>query len=261
MAAGTAAIIGFASQAAGGIYSLHQAGEMRREQKEAEKKAAKSMEEARRRLEVNYFKELSIHKETYELQREAALSSSGMALEAAREGDPRGVGATAGRMQMANNELQGGIRSGMAGDMFEIDKMVATEDARLRDANVGLDMGEIEGAQLAASDAWKGRQAHLASGVGAIAGAFADGFEDIHLYHFSDEARGARKDRRGDLANSIRSRLTPPGRTDKSPSDVKKPWDASNPWDEKGNYWTGPSMGNPMDFGYDPWHRYPHMYR
>jgi hypothetical protein len=54
---------------------------------------------------------------------------------------------------MAQNEAQAGIRTAMGKELTEIERLKVAEDARLRDLNVQLDLGEVEGAQMAARNA------------------------------------------------------------------------------------------------------------
>jgi len=145
-------IIGIALGATGTALSFSQAGKARRAARDAESKAAEQMRLARKRLEVNYLDELAIQKEPYELAREAALQQGATALEAAREGDQRGVAATAGRLEVAQDAAQGQIRAQMGREMSNLDRLVAEEDARLRDLNVQLDLGEVAGFQAKAAN-------------------------------------------------------------------------------------------------------------
>ena len=54
---------------------------------------------------------------------------------------------------MAQNEAQAGVRTAMGTEMDAIQKLQLGEDSRLRDVGVQLDLGEAEGAQLAAQNA------------------------------------------------------------------------------------------------------------
>jgi len=96
---------------------------------------------------------LGIQKEPYELQREALLQQGAMGVEAGREGDVRGAAATVGRVQMAQQEAQAGIRTAMGQELTDLAKLTAAEESRLRDVGVGLDLEEVAGAQLAAANA------------------------------------------------------------------------------------------------------------
>jgi hypothetical protein len=147
-----AAGIGIASSLGGAAMSFTQANKQQKLQKEAESEAEKAMASARGRLDVNYMNALSVQKEPYELQREAMISQGTQATDAAQESE-RGAAAGAGRVQMAQNEAQSGIRTAMGKELTEIERLKVAEDARLRDLNVQLDLGEVEGAQMAARNA------------------------------------------------------------------------------------------------------------
>jgi hypothetical protein len=147
-----AAGAGLAATGATTAMSFTQANKQKKLQKEAEAEADKAMALAREKLSVNYMDALSIQKEPYELQREAMISQGTQATDAAQESE-RGAAAGAGRVQMAQNEAQGGIRTAMGKELTEIERLKVAEDARLRDLNVQLDLGEVEGAQMAARNA------------------------------------------------------------------------------------------------------------
>ena len=156
IATGTATLIAAgAGLAATGVttgMSFSQANKQKKLQSQAEAEATKAMEKARASLKVNYMDALSIQKEPYELQREAMIAQGAQTIDAA-QGSERGTAAAAGRVQMAQDEAQGGIRTAMGKELTEIERLKVAEDARLRDLNVQLDLGEVEGAQMAARNA------------------------------------------------------------------------------------------------------------
>jgi len=147
-----AAGIGIASSLGGAAMSFTQANKQQKLQQEAEAEALKAMIQARGRLDVNYMDALSVQKEPYELQREAMLAQGTQAIDAAQESE-RGTAAAAGRVQMAQNEAQGGIRTEMGKELTEIERLKVAEESRLRDLQTQLDLGEVEGAQMAARNA------------------------------------------------------------------------------------------------------------
>ena len=98
-------------------------------QQKAEKAASDALADARKRLDVNYLEGLSIPKEAYELEREALLSSGEQALRAGVEGSTRGAAATAGRVQMAQQQGQRRVASAMGQELFGLQKLAASEDA------------------------------------------------------------------------------------------------------------------------------------
>lgn len=176
MAATTAAIVGLTATGISTAMSFTQAAKQQQLYRQANAKAEQAMQEARKKLEVNYMDQLSIMKEPYELQRQAMLVQGAQSLEAAREAD-RGAAATAGRLQAMQNEQQQGIRTAMGQELMALEKLSADEESRLRDINVQLDLGEVQGAQLAAADAQKAKAAAMTQGfqgMGMMAGYAAE---------------------------------------------------------------------------------------
>lgn len=147
-----AAGIGLAATAGSTTMSFLQAGKQKSAMRNAERDADQAMQEARKKLEVNFYDNLSIQKEPYELEREALLSQGAQAIQAGVESE-RGAAATAGRIQMAQQEGQAGVRSAFGQELTALERMSAQEESRLRDVGAQLDLGEVEGAQLAAANA------------------------------------------------------------------------------------------------------------
>ena len=147
-----AAGIGIASSLGGAAMSFTQANKQRKLEKQAVAEADKAMASARARLDVNYMNALSVQKEPYELQREAMLAQGTQATDAAQESE-RGAAAGAGRVQMAQNEAQGDIRTAMGKELTEIERLKVAEDSRLRDLQTQLDLDVAAGAELAARNA------------------------------------------------------------------------------------------------------------
>lgn len=144
--------------------SFAQAGKQRKLQREAQAEANKAMQEARKKLEVNFYDQLGIQKEPYELEREALLASGAQAIEAGVESE-RGAAATAGRVQLAQQQGQRQIAAAMGQEMLGLEKLSAQEESRLRDMGVQLDLGEVQGAQLAARDAQQAAAAATTQGL------------------------------------------------------------------------------------------------
>jgi hypothetical protein len=188
MAIGTAAAIGIGLSVASTTMSFVQAGNQKKAQRQAEKDASMAMQEARQKLEVNYYDKLSIQKEPYELEREALLAQGAQAIQAGVESE-RGAAATAGRIQMGMNEAQGGIRSAMGQELSNLEKLSAQEDSRLRDVGTQLDLEEVAGAQLAAANAQElGAQA-MSQGMQGVTSIGQQVYEQIPLYQKSQSAK------------------------------------------------------------------------
>ena len=115
-----AAGVGMAISAGTAGASFAQAGKQRQLQKQAENDAAQALEEARKRTEVNYYEQLGINKEPYALEREALLVQGATGMQAAMEGDERGVAATAGRIQAEQNQAQEQNRIAYSKDISDL---------------------------------------------------------------------------------------------------------------------------------------------
>lgn len=148
--------------------SFIQAGKQRRQQKEAEAAAVKAMNEARARLDVNYYEGLSIAKEPFELAREQALVQGAMGVEAVREADQRGAAAGVGRIQMAQEQSAAATRADMSQQMQRLEEITAQEEARLAGQKASLDLAEAQGAQLAARDAQEASQQAMQQGLAGV---------------------------------------------------------------------------------------------
>jgi len=181
-----AAGVGIASSLGGAAMSFTQANKQQKLQKEAESEADKAMAEARGRLDVNYMNALSVQKEPYELQREAMVAQGAQAIDAAQESE-RGTAAAAGRVQMAQKEAQAGIRTDMTKELTEIERLKVAEEARLRDLNVQLDLGEVEGAQMAARNAQEMAAQATAQGFEGVTSAATQAANLVPLYGYKKD--------------------------------------------------------------------------
>jgi hypothetical protein len=79
----------------------------------------------------------------------------------------------------------------MGQELQSIEKAVAEEDARLRDLNVQLDLGEIQGAQQAAADAEAKAAAQTAAGIQGAVSTVQQGIQMIPLYGQNTDAQMA----------------------------------------------------------------------
>ena len=181
------AIGGLAISAGSTAMSFAQASKQSKLQRQAEAKAAQAMAEAKKKLSVNFAKNLSIQKEPYELAREAMLSSGAQAIQAGVESD-RGAEVSAGKVQMAQNEGQGQIRATMGEELMGIQKDIINEESRLRDLGVQLDLGEVEGQQLIARDAQEAKSAAMAEGFQGLGSTLQQGLDMVPLYQKNKNA-------------------------------------------------------------------------
>jgi len=180
------AVGGLAMTAASTTMSFVQAGEQKKKQRQAEAAAAAAMAEAKKKLEINYTDELAIQKEPYELQREAMLSQGNLLTQAGVESE-RGASATAGKVMMAQNEAQAGIRTEMGKELTDINEKRVAEQSRLRDLGVQLDLGEVEGQQMMAANAEEAATAATAQGFQGLTSMAQQGLSMMPLY-FKDSS-------------------------------------------------------------------------
>lgn len=162
----TAASIASTAASAGGSFA--QARRSRKLMEDAQREAAESVREARKRGEVNYYDQLAIAKSPYDLEREAMVASAAQAMEAAREASQRGVAATAGRLQQYQARGQRDIASRMESEAQRIEQVKAAEGSRMADMMYNLSMEEAAGAQLAARGAEAARAAALKQGFESV---------------------------------------------------------------------------------------------
>jgi hypothetical protein len=172
--------------------SFSDASKQRKAATTARLEADKAIQEARRRAEENVYKALSLSKEPYDRAREAALVQGAQAIEAGVESE-RGAAATAGRIQMAQNELQRDISGEQTQQIQDLNMTVAEEDARLKDFAAKVSMAEAEGAQLAMRDAEDRRAASMTQGVQGVASTAGQVGQSLNLYQKSKGAKGFQK--------------------------------------------------------------------
>jgi hypothetical protein len=168
--------------AAGSAFSFSEAGKQNKLARQAQRDAAKALEEAKKKLEVNMMKGLSIAKEPYELEREALLQAGASALQSGVEADPRGAAATAGRVVQAQQQASAEQRAAMAQEMQNLDLLEAQEEANLQRQRVGLDIGEARGQQMMAADARAAAAAATQAGVQGLVDMGTTLFQGSDLY-------------------------------------------------------------------------------
>ena len=170
------------SSIGGGIMSFRDANRFKNIQKEAEEAADISMANARKALGVNFFEELGIQKEKYELEREANLMQAKQATTALQEAGSRELLGGIGRVALAQQKGEQAIRTAMGKEMSDLQMKTAQEESRLRDVGVQLDLAEVAGAQEAAARAEEQAALQRKRGLEATLGAVQQGLSLIPLY-------------------------------------------------------------------------------
>ncbi len=185
------AIAGLAITVGTTTASFIQAGKQKKLAEDAATKADDAMKDARAALDVNYFEDLAINKEAYELERDATLQAEAGALQALQESGQRGVAGGVGRLALAGQKQQAATRTAMAKELGDLEKLTAQEDSRLRDLGVQLDLEEVAGAQQAAAQAEEMRAAKISEGIQGIGSAAQQGLSMVPLYQQKQTAQRA----------------------------------------------------------------------
>ena len=172
--------------------SFAQASKQRKKMDAANQKAEEMMLEARKKLDKNVFEDLDVDKELYQQEQDRINEQAQLAMQLGAEGETRGAGATAGRIQLATQEAQNRVRAQQESNVNRIEEMVAKEDSRLRDLNVQLDLAEVQGAQQAAKDAEVARAKAINEGIQGIASTAQQGLGMVPLF-----SAGSAKTQRG----------------------------------------------------------------
>ena len=200
MAAATA-IIGTALSVGGSAMSFAQAAKQSRLQEDAERDAEKAMAAARAKLEENFYEGLDINLKSFEQERDALAGVGQQLLQAGQEAG-RGAAATAGRVMLGMQQGEQDITNRQIDSLEKLERTVAGEESRLATMKANLELGEVQGAQIAASDAAKNQASAITGGIQGLAAAGLGLMESSELYGKSKETREANR-----LANPRNQRL------------------------------------------------------
>jgi hypothetical protein len=170
--------------------SFAEAAKQSKLQDQANADAEKAMAAARSKLEENFYEGLDINLKSFEQERDALAGVTQNFIQAGQEGE-RGVGAVAGRAMLGLQEAQKGITNREISSLEGLEQLVAGEESRLRDENVKLDLGEVQGAQIAASDAAKAQAAAITGAAEGLGAAGTSMLENSELYNKDQETRKA----------------------------------------------------------------------
>ena len=177
-----AAGVSMATTAATTGASFIQASKQKKLQAKAEREAKKAIAEAKGLLEVNPYKALAVDMTPYERERDALLSAGAQAQQVALEGDARGAGTVAGKLMAAQQSQQAGVSDRQTAQLESLAKLSATEDSRLRDKQVEINLAEAEGAQQAAADAAAARSQAIQQGFQGLTSAAQTAIQSAPLY-------------------------------------------------------------------------------
>jgi hypothetical protein len=192
--------VGLAAAVGSAGASFRNVKKFQNQQAEANDAAMKSLAEAKKTMNVNYYEQLGIETGAYEMASRQAKSTAADLTRAAQQGEGRGVGAAAGQIYAAGLGGQEQVRASMAEDLMGLDKLVAAEDSRIAGALAGIDLQAAEGAQLAARDAQQAAAASTAQGFQSLQSGAQQLYEAAPLF---DKSQGMKQyDKLKGLASS-----------------------------------------------------------
>lgn len=187
-----AGIVGITTALGSAGASFAQAGTQTNLTKKADAAAKRAIAKAKAELDVNFYENIGIQREAYEREREALLSAGAQAIQAGQESE-RGGEATAGRVQMAQQEGQRQIAGAMGQELMQLEGLTAQEDARLTTAKASLDLAQAEGAMSASAQAAGQKAASISNAFSSIGSAGQQYLQGSELYKQTEGARGLEK--------------------------------------------------------------------
>ena len=144
MALTTATIIALGGAAVGAGMNLVQAGKARDGQKTADRAAARLMNDAKAKIQKNYYEGLKIPTEAYDQAYEANAQVQRDNIEALQQADSRTLAAGVGRVAAASNENTQQIREQQAQQMFELDKLKAEGEENMTQQLAAMDVAQAQ---------------------------------------------------------------------------------------------------------------------
>ena len=167
----TAAIVGASVAVAAAVASGAQAGaasaKAKKAAREAEKVAKRKLEETRKEIQRMPMQELALDLEGYRQEQEASQVAAAQSIQAAQQGEGRGLAAAVGRTQMADIAQQRAARLDKATEMQKLEMVKAQERQEASDKLASLSLSEAQGAQEAAAQEEMMAQQYTQQAVGA----------------------------------------------------------------------------------------------
>ena len=114
------AAVGVAAAVASGAASGAAASKSKAAQKAAEAQAKRKLKEAKREIQIMPMQELALDLEGYRQEQEASQVAAAQSIQAAQQGEGRGLAAAVGRVQMADIAQQREARLDKATEMQKL---------------------------------------------------------------------------------------------------------------------------------------------
>ncbi len=145
--------IGAATQVIGAVKSFSDAKKQKDLKDEADREAAQAMIEMENLLQTNYAESVQVPLEPYELAMQGNAAVQSQNIQALRESGDRALIGGVGKAMAAGADANEAQRLQMQRDLMNRDIIVAAENDRIRNQQVGVELGTVQGAQKAAAQA------------------------------------------------------------------------------------------------------------
>ena len=176
---------------AGGLMSFGQAAKQRKAQEKAQRESEALMQQARDRMQTQFYEQLQVPTEAYERQFRESTAQQKQALQALQESDPRTLAAGVGKVGAVGVAEIQRIQEQMASDLFNLQKLKADEQRAINEELVGMDVGEAASQNLMARDASYGVTQGIQGGIAGVGGAIKAADNLVPLFSMSKEDRQA----------------------------------------------------------------------
>jgi hypothetical protein len=174
--------IGAAVQVVGAVKSFSDAKKQKDLKDEADREAAQAMIEMENLLQTNYAESVQVPLEPYELAMQGNAAVQSQNIQALRESGDRALIGGVGKAMAAGADANEAQRLQMQRDLMNRDMRVAAENDRIRNQQVGVELGTVQGAQKAAAQAEVRAMQLNAQGFQGLAGAASTGLDAMGLY-------------------------------------------------------------------------------
>jgi hypothetical protein len=179
---GSMGAISVGLQVLGAGASIIQGIKAKRAQREAEARAERALNAAKRKIEVNRMEGLQVPLDAYDLNTQAILASQQQAVQGLRESGQRALQGGIQGSQMAAGQAFEGQRQQMAQDIYRRDQMIAQEQADIDRVLASISLQEAEGAQIAAAQREQMAAQAFSGAIKGLAGAGQTMYEASDLY-------------------------------------------------------------------------------
>lgn len=170
--AGAAPMIGMGIQVIGAGLQIARSIDQKKKARDAERASKELLEQAKSRLDVNRMEGIQVPLEAYEMAGREVTAQQMQSLEGLREADARTLAAGVGKLGAAGAAATEGVRQNMAEAIYQRDKMIANEAARIDTVMGGISLEEVSGAQIAAKEREEAAAMALSGGIAGMGGAF-----------------------------------------------------------------------------------------